>query len=370
MSAIMDRNKIQEEALNEILKHRKCGVGISMGVGKTLLALKHADYYYNSNSKFLVVAPKKAIMESWKSDAEQFGFHHVLDKITFTTYLSLRKQDLNYDIVYLDECHSLLSSHDTWLSQYRGKILGLTGTPPVKEGSEKYEMVSKHCPIKYRYITDDAVSDSILNDYRVYVHMLHMDSKSTFYTKTKKRTFPTTEVKSYNYWSQRVLEAQTYKDRQISTVMRMKAMQEFPSKERYATKLLSTISDKCILFCNTQDQADKLCEYSYHSNNPDSSDNLDMFKSGRIDKLSCVLQLNEGVNIPNLKHGIIMHSYGNERKFAQRLGRLLRLNPDDTAHVHVLCYEDSIDEKWVRDALESFDESKIQYVKVSSFLST
>lgn len=364
----MDRNQIQEEALNEVLKYERCGVGISMGVGKTLLALKHANHYYYPNSRFLVVAPKKAIIESWKNDAEQFGFSHVLDKITFTTYLSLNKQDLEYDVVYFDECHSLLWSHESWLLQYRGKILGLTGTPPVREGSEKYEMISKYCPIKYRYITDDAINDSILNDYRIYVHMLQMDNTRTFYIKGKKKPFPTTEVKSYNYWSQRVLEAETAKDRQISTVMRMKAMQEFPSKERYASKLFSNISDKCILFCNTQDQADKLCEYSYHSNNPDSIGNLDMFKSGRIDKLSCVLQLNEGVNIPNLKHGIIMHSYGNERKFAQRLGRLLRLNPNDTAHIHVLCYENSVDEKWVKDALKSFDDSKIQYVKVNNFL--
>ena len=362
----MDKNKIQEEALNEILKYNRCGVGISMGVGKTLLALKHADKHYESSNKFLVVAPKKTIMKSWKSDAKEFGFDHILDKITFTTYLSLNKQLLDYDIVYFDECHSLLYSHEKWLSQYRGKILGLTGTPPIKAGSEKYEMISKYCPIKYRYITDDAISDNILNDYKIYVHMVAMNKTDTFYTKGKKKSFPTTEIKSYNYWSQRVLEADSPKSKQIATIMRMKAMQQFPSKETYALKLFNSITDKCILFCNTQDQADRLSDYSYHSNNPSSSDNLDMFKSGEINKLSCVLQLNEGVNIPNLKHGIIMHAYGNERKFAQRLGRLLRLNPNDTAHIHVLCYENSIDETWVSDALQSFDGSKIQYVKLNN----
>jgi superfamily II DNA or RNA helicase len=44
-----------------------------------------------------------------------------------------------------------------------------------------------------------------------------------------------------------------------------------------------------------------------------------MFKEGKINKLSTVLQLNEGINIPNLKQGIIMHAYGNERKAAQRI---------------------------------------------------
>jgi superfamily II DNA or RNA helicase len=54
-----------------------------------------------------------------------------------------------------------------------------------------------------------------------------------------------------------------------------------------------------------------------------------------------------------------MHAYGNERKASQRIGRLLRLNPDDKAIVHILCYKDTIDEKWVKDALSGFDENKI-----------
>ena len=84
-----------------------------------------------------------------------------------------------------------------------------------------------------------------------------------------------------------------------------------------------------------------------------------LFKDGKINKLSCVLQLNEGVNIPGLKQGIIMHAYGNERKDSQRIGRLLRLNPDDKAIVHILCYIGTVDEKWVKEALEDFDQSKI-----------
>ena len=84
-----------------------------------------------------------------------------------------------------------------------------------------------------------------------------------------------------------------------------------------------------------------------------------MFKAGTIDKLSTVMQLNEGVNIANLKQGIIMHAYGNERKASQRIGRLLRLNPDDKAIVHILCYIGTVDEKWCKEALEGFDQSKI-----------
>jgi superfamily II DNA or RNA helicase len=38
-------------------------------------------------------------------------------------------------------------------------------------------------------------------------------------------------------------------------------------------------------------------------------------------------------------------------KSAQRLGRLLRLNPDEKAIIHILCYEDTVDEAWVNQAL-------------------
>jgi superfamily II DNA or RNA helicase len=57
-----------------------------------------------------------------------------------------------------------------------------------------------------------------------------------------------------------------------------------------------------------------------------------------------------------------MHAYGNERKSAQRIGRLLRLNPDDVSTTHVLCYKDTIDEEWVRSALEGLDPEKITYL--------
>ena len=92
-----------------------------------------------------------------------------------------------------------------------------------------------------------------------------------------------------------------------------------------------------------------------------SEEALTAFKEGRIDELTCVQQLNEGVNIPNLKYGIILHSYSNERKSSQRIGRLLRLNPDEKAIIHILVYAGTVDEDWVQDALRDLDPNKIVY---------
>lgn len=360
------REKIQQDALDIAVKYKRCGLAISMGVGKTLIGLKYIQYFQEKNMwklRVLVVAPKLSIFESWIDDAKKFNI--ATDNIEFTTYLSLNKKEPGeYDIVILDECHSLKDSHEDFLSLYKGRILGLTGTPPKWEDSEKGRLVKKYCHISYRYITDEAVDDEILNDYQIIVHYLLLDGARNIKMKSKSgKDWWTSEAHSYNYWSTRVDEAASAKSKQIASILRMKQIQEYKSKEFYAKKLLNNIEQKCILFANTQDQADRLCKHSYHSSNPDSENNLELFNKGEIKKLSCVLQLSEGVNIANLETGIIMHSYGNERKSAQRIGRMLRLSPDKVATIHILCYKNTIDEKWVKDAISIFDSSKIKYLK-------
>ena len=360
------REEIQKQALEISIKNRRCGLGISMGVGKTLIGLNYIDHFQKANMgklNILIVAPKLSIFDSWRSDAQKFGIS--LDNVEFTTYLSLNKYNPHeYDIVVLDECHSLLNSHHTFLAVYAGRILGLTGTPPRYHNSEKGQMVFQYCPILYNYITDNAISDEILNDYRIIVHKMELSHKNDMFINLKNSQFYTSEYNNYNYWTDKLNRSRSPRERQMNSIFRMKSLMEYKTKEVYAKYLLNEIDLKCIVFCNTQKQADDICNYSYHSKNEESEQNLQLFKEDKIMKLSCVLQLNEGVNIPNLESGIIMHSYGNERKSSQRIGRLLRLNPENTSTIHILCYKDTVDEHWIQEALKDLDSNKIKYFDV------
>ena len=358
----MERQEIQDEALKATEGKQKCTIVLGTGVGKTLVGLKHMEKYYSPLQSILIVAPKLSIISSWRYEAEKFGLSKVLENATFSTYLSLNKHNPNdFDAVYFDEVHSLLDSHRPFLNSFTGRVLGLTGTPPKHKNSEKGRIVSEYCPVVFTFKADDAIESGIINDYQIIVHEVGISTAKDYKVETKNKSFLTSEALNYSYWGTRIdtSTGQTH----ILRVMRMKAMMEYPSKERYAKELLKSINSKCIVFANTQDQADRMCTHSYHSNNPDSETNLQDFRAGNITKLSCVLQLNEGVNIPGLKQGIIMHAYGNERKASQRIGRLLRLNPDDKAIVHILCYIGTVDEKWVKEALEDFDQSKIVWRK-------
>ena len=362
------KDEIQQEALDAIGNKQRAGIEVSMGVGKTRIGLKHMKKNYTDYCKFLVVAPKLDIFQSWKDEAKEIGMEYMLEHIDFSTYRSLNKQLYSdYDVVYLDECHSVKGTHVEWLKAFDrqgGTILGLTGTYPVKRYTEKGKICNHFCPKVYEYHTDDAVDDNILNDYRIYVHKLMLDKNPTI-QKTKKdgSVWYNSELREYNYWTQRLDAANTPKQEQICRIQRMKALQQFPTKEAYAKELFDMCINKTILFANTQAQADRLCEHSVHSGNKRSDENLQMFKNGVFNKLSAVEKLSEGVTIPNLKTGIIMHAYANNRKASQKIGRLLRLNPDDVATVHILCYYNSIDKHWVESALKHLDQSKINWIE-------
>lgn len=358
------KDEIQSDALNAIKGKNKAGIEVSMGVGKTLLAIKHMASNYTDISKFLVVAPRLSIFKSWKDEIIKHKYEYINDCVDYSTYLSINKQDFDYDVVYLDECHNLKENHSEWLSHFEnrgGIIIGMTGTYPVVSSSEKGKMCNKFCPKVFEYKTDDAVAAGILNDYSITVHYISLDKSKTIAKKGKYGDYAVSEEAEYNFWTKRVSEANTPKQEQIARITRMKKLQSFESKESYAKSLFHMTDNKTIIFANTQKQADKLCEYSVHSKNKSSDENLKMFKEGSITKLSAVEQLSEGVTIPELKTGIIMHAYGNNRKAAQKIGRLLRLNPKDKSNIHVLCYRHTIDEKWVESALSDFDESKIKW---------
>lgn len=360
------REQIQKEALASVLDYRRAGLHISMGVGKTYIGLQYIQRTYKSG-KILVVAPKVSIFESWKNDAVKFNLESILEAITFTTYISLVKHNpQDYEIVILDEAHNTKESHDLFLHAFRGRVLGLTGTPPKYKFGEKGQMMSNYYPIKYSYTVDDAVDESILNDYKIFIHTLPLSNQNNLLVGSKAKKFYTSEANNYNWLLSQMDQAYSEKDKFMKRIMVLNAIKQFTTKVDFVKTVMNKIpeTEKCLVFANTTEQADLICNYSYHSKNSKvlNQELLNKFSTGEIKRLSAVEQLSEGINIPNLKQILIMHSYGNEKKASQKIGRALRLNRDEVASVHILCYRNTIDETWVSNALEDFDESKIKWV--------
>jgi superfamily II DNA or RNA helicase len=380
------KDEVRGEALTILRKYQRGGAGISMGVGKTRLGLEHFQLVVNKvnndkgrPAKALVVAPALKIHKGWLEETAKWNMTHLDENLEFVTYRSLTKKNVNdYDVIYLDECHSLKQKHDYWLSHFGGYIIGLTGTPPKRKSTEKARMVAKYCPIRYEYLTDEAVDDSILNDYRIVVHLLSLGQSKDFKVELKSnhkdpkkrkviKSWHTSETENYAYWTGALNNADSFAEKRKLSVLRMTSMKKYLSKERYGKKLLEQAEQKCLLFANLKVQADRMCKHSYHSDNKNSEYNMSLFEADQIDKLVCVDQLSQGANIMGLRELVILHMYGNNRKGAQRLGRGLRLNPDELMTAHILCYKDTIDVEWVKEALSDFNQNKIEWYDPSVF---
>ena len=357
---MITRDQIQHQALKEALQFKRSGLQLATGAGKTKIGLDYINVLPD-HLKVLVVAPKVDIFKSWTADAVKFEVEELLERITFTTYISLPKQDPEeYDIVILDEAHSLKATALPFLKSYKGRILGLTGTPPKYLTSEKGQLMMEYYPIKYVFKTDKAVENEILNDYHIFVHYLDLNKSKTIQTK---QGWMTSERAQYD-WITREIENANSRNLMFKTIQRINFLKQFETKENYAKKLISEIDpkEKVLIFANTIDQAERLCKDSHHSKNKNSP--LEAFKMGEITKLSCVEQLSEGINIPNLKNILMLHSYsGSSPKASQKIGRALRLSVDQTAIIHILCYRNTVDEKWVTDNLKNFNAEKITHLK-------
>ncbi len=372
-AATARRQALQDHVLATVHGRQLAGAAVAMGIGKTLIGLRDMERLLTGGrlpaKPFLVAAPTQAILDTWSQEAHKFDLAHLLAAIDFTTYRSLSKTlaRAHYHKLYLDECHALKDSHEPGLKAHvarKKSILGLTGTPPVQPDSEKGRLVAAYCPMLVDYTTDEAVLAGLLNDYRLVVHRLSLSSVRDYPLTLKSGSqFVTSERENYHYWSARLANAaQDALPIETLRILRMQALMNYPGKGRYMTHLASQFSEKVLLFTCNQQQAEQQAERTYHSKNKHSQANLAKFNAGEIQRLACVAQLSEGINIPNLRVGIIWHAFGNERKAAQRIGRLLRLNPDETATVHLLMYQDTVDEHWVAQALSAFDPTKISYV--------
>ena len=205
----------------------------------------------------------------------------------------------------------------------------------------------------------------LLNDYRLVVHRLPLSPVRDYVFTTKAgSSFTTSERENYQYWSKRLANAdQDTLPVETLRLLRMQTLMHYPGKGRYMAHLARQFTEKVLLFTCNQQQAEQQAEHTYHSKNKNSQANLARFNTCEIQRLACVAQLSEGVNIPDLRVGIIWHVFDNERKAAQRIGRLLRLNPDQTSTVHLLQYQDTVDEHWVTQALATFDPIKISFVE-------
>ncbi len=184
----------------------------------------------------------------------------------------------------------------------------------------------------------------------------------------------TTESACYAYWNKRVQacmgdqSAVGKAKMKFAILGRMQFIYKIPSKTQVIKFLLDKVipkEDRTLIFCGNIEQAEQVCPTFYHSKS--SSVAYDAFKNEEINRLSCVKAVNEGHNFPGVDSGIIGQLNSKEKDLVQRIGRLIRFRPGHEAHLYIVVSESTQDEKWLENAIENLDQSKVEYIRIDNF---
>lgn len=133
---------------------------------------------------------------------------------------------------------------------------------------------------------------------------------------------------------------------------------------------LDTRPEKVLVFCGLSAQADAICKDSFHSANA-NIEAFNAFEKGIIKHLAVVDKIDRGLNIEQIRN-LIFESIGSSiTKLTQRLGRGLRLPPDEYLSVYFLVphYVDNwghrkptIVQSWILGATKDIDLTRAKTI--------
>jgi hypothetical protein len=73
---------------------------------------------------------------------------------------------------------------------------------------------------------------------------------------------------------------------------------------------------------------------------------------------------NMGITFPNLKVGIFHQMKSSEESAIQKVMRMCNMEDDAIAQIFITYYANTVDEEWIKKALEGLDPDKIKILSL------
>lgn len=353
------------------------------GTGKSVVTIKLLSKY---PGKYLLVTPTILLHKrNWKVEFEQHSSLEIYNNLDRCCYVSLHKYDLNnYDGIILDEAHHLSVKQYNLLRRYihlfkkddlhSKKVIALTATPG-KQGFTQRVLKEIVGNAVFNYTLDEAADSEMINNFMIHVIYTELDSvNNNSKGGLKDKPFFTTEFRNYKYLTDTINKLKEeiktssgmvkYLSKyQMYIRKRARLLYDLQSKILSVKKFLIKLDNeqpniKTVIFARTIDVAEQLEKHSVHSKSKE--DFIAPFIEGRINRISSVDMLLEGMNLSKVEVGI-MTSPPSERKFIQSLGRCLRNDIDKISHYYIFCAKGTVEEDWLKTALEEISPEKIIY---------
>lgn len=369
----------QEKALKVCLEtDGNLLLSMATGTGKSRVAIEYAKI--KKCNKIAILVPTEELRDNnWREEFEKWGARKIWENnVESYCYASGSKVKGNeYDLVIMDEAHRITElSYEFFKDNKIKKIIALTATEPEKMNKIDlfYNLSFKE---KYSLSLDEAIEKGIVADYKITIIYTQLNNNLRYIKAgSKTKPFVTTEKAQYDYFSKQIAAYQnkqflSSKDeamKEMFILKRMHLIYNLKSKMIAAKYIKDKILDKKsrnLFFCGSIEQAEELCEYTYHSKTDDR--NLIKFKKGLINQLSCVDALNEGINVENVDGALVVQLKSSQIQFIQRIGRTLRIRPNHISNIFVLVCKGTQDEIWMQKALRNLDQNKIEYKTINEY---
>lgn len=375
------REKVQDEAIQAVIKNNGGMVAMATGSGKSRIAVELAKYYCKASvfkfKEIAVVVPTEKLRdENWKEEFYKWEAAVEWSAVTGLCYASGSKIiNKNFELAILDEGHNITElSSEFFLNNNVERTVLLTATPP--DDKVKRQILSDlDIPLVYELTLDQAVRLGFVAPYKLTVITVPLDATTkNIPGGSKAKPFMTTEAACYAYHNKKVQSsmfddtAQGKARLKFAILGRMQFIYKIPSKTAVVKFLLDKVipeDDRTIIFCGNIEQAEDVSKTTYHSKS--GNQHYDAFKNEQINRLSCVKAVNEGHNFPGVDSAIIGQLNSKEKDLVQRIGRIIRYRPGHEAHIWIVVSEGTQDEKWLEKAVENLNQSKIEYVRFPQF---
>jgi superfamily II DNA or RNA helicase len=404
---------IQKWLVNE----KKCIFEMATGTGKTLTALGCVKELFKLERNILVIiaCPYNHLSMQWREEIKEFGLdveliiadssnsgwkdklmdnifdlnNRVKDELmVLTTHDTFYRKDfkdiitrsINKIFIIGDEVHGMWSDErkNGFLERYDYR-LGLSATPSRWFDAEGTKELFAYFNIKsdediFKFPLEKAIKtinpltgETYLTpyDYFPYFGSLSNDEMDRYIEETKKI------IKSY-FISKNNLDRFSYF--KLLCIKRQEIIKNAQAKITIFKEILESISEikHCLVYCSpeqisvvqellnskgilqhkfTQFEGTK-CEKAFGGIS-EREDILDKFSNETYKVLVAMQCLDEGVDIPQAKVGIILASTGNPRQYIQRRGRILRRFPGKTkACIYDILIVPSLNKRMSAEMLE------------------
>jgi superfamily II DNA or RNA helicase len=360
----------QSEALEAWERAERRGVVVlPTGAGKTYVAQLAMEA---AGRTTLIVVPTIDLMNQWSGVLEEHfgievgllgGGYHEIEPLTVATYDSaaMHMADIGhrFGMLIFDEVHHLPSDFyrqaaEFAIAPYR---LGLTATPERSDGREA-DLPDLVGPTAYRKSIRE-LSGDVLADYTVETVEVGMTEEElqlyrrarTFY-----RDFVDEQgirMSSNNGWV-RFLAATNRSEKG------RKAFKAYRTQKRLAlvnTAKLRTLfdvmerhrEDRILVFTNDNESVYRISEralvpaITHQTRVKERKEILAAFNEGTYRTIVTSKVLNEGVDVPKARIGIVLSGSGSVREHVQRLGRILRRDRGREARLYELVTADTVE---------------------------